>query len=251
MGPTEVNSLAARFLIGFFVAGALLLTGAALTGFWSPWADKYVQGVDVSRHQGDIDWHALAGTDIRFAYIKATEGGDYVDPLFAQHWRGAGEAGLRRGAYHFFTLCRSGALQAAHFVGIMPRDADALPPAVDLEHMGPCREGPQIENVAQEIDIYLDAVERVTGRRPILYTTRQFHDAYIKPLTDERFWVRSLFRWPQFRRTDWVIWQHHNKGARRGVQGPVDINSFRGDERALAKFGRTRGDMAANGARDD
>ncbi len=237
----------ARLLLGFFVAGALLLTGAALTGFWSPWADKYVQGVDVSRHQGDVDWHALATTDIRFAYIKASEGGDYVDPMFASHWRGAGEAGLKRGAYHFFTLCRSGALQAAHFIGVAPRDAD-LPPAVDLEHMGPCREGPQMTDVAREVDTYLDQVERVTGRRPILYTTHQFHDAYLKNMTGERFWVRSLFRWPQYRRTDWVIWQHHNKGARAGVQGPVDINSFRGDERALAAFAGAPRKVASNEA---
>jgi lysozyme len=222
-------------LAGFFAAAALLLAALAAGGFWSPWADRYVQGVDVSRHQGDIDWVTLAKTDIRFAYIKASEGGDHVDPLFAQHWKGAGEAGLKRGAYHFFTLCRSGLLQARHFIGMLPRDAE-LSPAVDLEHMGPCREGPTTTDVAREVDVFLDTVESTTGRRPILYTTRQFHDAHLKTVSGERFWVHSLYRWPQFRRRDWVIWQHHNKGTRAGVQGPVDLNSFRGDARAFAAF---------------
>jgi len=203
-------------------------------GFWSPWAGRFVQGVDVSRHQGDIDWRALAATDIRFAYIKASEGADYADPLFAAHWRGAGEAGLKRGAYHFFTLCKSGLAQAANFLRTAPRGE--LPPAVDLEHKGPCRRGPTMADVPGEVDAYLDAVETETGVRPILYTTREFHDLHLKRVTGERFWLRSLFRWPQFRRRDWVIWQHHHRGDRAGVQGPVDLNSFRGDERAFAAF---------------
>lgn len=210
------------------------VAGLIAAGFWSPWAHRYVQGVDVSRHQGPIDWRTLAGADIRFAYIKATEGGDYVDPMLAAHWKGAGDAGVKRGAYHFFTLCRSGALQAMHFIGAAPRGE--LPPAVDLEHMGPCREGPTMTDVAREVDVYLDAVERAWGRRPILYTTHQFHDAHLKSVRGERFWLRSLFRWPQFRRREWVIWQHHNKGQRPGVQGPIDLNSFRGDDAAFAAF---------------
>ena len=223
-------------------AGALIATG-----FWSPWAGRYVQGVDVSRHQPDIDWRALARTDIRFAYIKATEGADYVDPLFAAHWRNAGAAGLKRGAYHFFTLCRTGAEQAANFLRTVPR-GDALPPAVDLEHKGPCRHGAQISDVDGEVRAYLDAVETATGRRPILYVTREFHDAHIAEFKGERFWVRSLFRWPQYRRRDWVLWQHHNKGARAGVKGPVDIDAFRGDERAFAVFANNTRDVASNEA---
>lgn len=225
------------FLISFLAAAMAILSVAAAFGFWSPWADRYVQGVDVSRHQGAIDWRTLAKTDIRFAYIKATEGGDHVDERFAANWTGAGEAGLKRGAYHFFTLCRSGLDQARNFLRIAPRHEE-LPPAVDLEHMGPCQRGPQITDVPKEVDAYLDAVEAGMGRRPILYTTREFHDAHLTGVRGERFWIRSLFRWPQFRRQDWVLWQHHNKGTRRGVQGPVDINSFRGDARAFNQFAR-------------
>lgn len=215
--------------VGVATVGFLLAAG-----FWSPWAGRFVQGVDVSRHQGAIDWRTLATTDIRFAYIKASEGGDYADPMFARNWEGAGAAGLKRGAYHFFTLCKSGLAQAANFLRVAPHGE--LPPALDVEHMGPCRRGPQMADVPGEIDAYLDAVEAQTGMRPLLYTTREFHDAHLRAVTGERFWLRSLFRWPQFRRSDWVIWQHHHRGERSGVQGPVDLNSFRGDERAFAAF---------------
>ncbi len=61
-------------------------------------------GIDVSGHQGLIDWRAVAADDIDFAYIKASEGGDFVDDMFARNWREAAAAGVDRGAYHFFTL---------------------------------------------------------------------------------------------------------------------------------------------------
>src|SRR3954453_12196349 len=63
-------------------------------------------GVDVSNHQGEIDWRPVAADDMSFAYIKATEGGDFIDDRFRPNWDGAAAAGLDRGAYHFFTLCR-------------------------------------------------------------------------------------------------------------------------------------------------
>lgn len=226
----------ALIALGVLAIGSLAAIGAAASGVWTPWAARYVEGVDVSWHQGAIDWRALAATDVRFAYIKATEGGDHVDQRFAINWREAAQAGLHRGAYHFFTLCRPGAQQAAHFIATVPRDETALPPAVDLEHMGPCRRGPTAADVTGEIHAFLDAVEAHYGVRPVLYTTREFHDAHLSDFPRERFWIRSLFAQPAFRENDWVIWQHHNKARRPGVAGPVDLNAFRGDEAALAAF---------------
>ncbi|MBY0568964.1 MAG: glycoside hydrolase family 25 protein [Hyphomonadaceae bacterium] len=217
----------------------LALIGAGLAmlgGWWTPLAARYVQGVDVSHHQGAIDWRTLAADDIAFAYIKATEGADHIDARFAFNWREAAAAGLYRGAYHFFTLCRSGASQAQNFIAVVPRDAGALPAAIDLEHMGPCRRGPTMTDVVGEARIFMDAVEAHYGVRPIIYTTREFHDAYLSDVTGERFWIRSLGVPPRFRERDWIIWQHHNRGHKRGVSGPIDLNAFRGDLAALARF---------------
>lgn len=215
------------------VLGAII---AAAGGWWTPWAGRYIQGVDVSWHQGPIDWRALAADDVAFAYIKATEGADHVDERFAANWRDAGDAGLYRGAYHFFTLCQPGARQAANFIAVVPRAPGALPAALDLEHMGPCREGPTMPDVIVEARAFLDRVEAHYGVRPIIYTTRQFHDAHLAELQGERFWIRSIATPPAFRQNDWVIWQHHNRGHKRGVSGPIDLNAFRGDAAALAAF---------------
>lgn len=224
---------------GIGLAGALVAALAALaTGVWSPWARGLAEGVDVSRHQGVIDWRALAGDGVRFAYIKATEGGDYVDPRFAANWAGAGAAGVPRGAYHFFTLCRSGAEQAANFIAAVPNDANALPHALDLEHLGPCRTRPAMTDVVAQARVFLDAVEARYGRRPVVYTTEEFHELHLAGMQGERFWIRSLFARPSVRASSWVLWQHHNRGRRRGVSGPVDLNVYRGDDRAFAAFAR-------------
>jgi lysozyme len=111
----------------------------------------------------------------------------------------------------------------------VPKDPKALPPAIDAEHMGPCREGAAIGDVAAEITIFLKAVHAHYGKRPVIYTTRQFHDAHLAgKFVDERFWIRSLILAPRFRRQQWLFWQYHNRGRRRGIAGPVDLNVFRG-----------------------
>ena len=66
-----------------------------------------VVGVDVSHHQDDIDWPKVSQSNVRFAYIKATEGGDYVDPKFTDNWKQARAAGLAVGVYHFFKIGRA------------------------------------------------------------------------------------------------------------------------------------------------
>lgn len=228
------------WIIGAVAAAAVLALAAPFAlGAWNPLTANYVEGVDVSRHQGPIDWNALARADVRFAYVKATEGGDYVDPRFEANWNGAGRAGLYVGAYHFFTLCRPGAQQAANFIRIVPRVDGALPPAIDLEHMGPCQRGPAVSDVDGEIAVLLDTLEAHYGVRPILYTTREFHDAHLADFPHERFWIRSLYAPPTFRRDDWVIWQHHHAARRPGVSEPIDLDAFRGDEAALADFAHT------------
>jgi lysozyme len=227
-----------RLWIAGAVAGAALLAIATpiALGAWNPLTENYVQGVDVSAHQGGIDWDALARANVRFAYIKASEGAMFVDPRFAANWRDAGRAGVRRGAYHRFTLCRSAAAQAQNFIRTVPRASEALPPAVDVENFQDCAS----RTAVAQIEEFLDTIQARYGVRPILYVTRQFHDTHLHDFPHERFWIRSLYAPPEFRTADWVIWQHHNHAQRPGIDAPVDLDAFRGGEAALARFARNR-----------
>lgn len=86
-----------------------------------------IQGIDVSKWQGPIDWMSVKGAGTQFAYIKATEGGDHVDDRFRENWDGAGRAGVPRGAYHFVFWCRSAKDQMDWFKRNVPNDPTALP----------------------------------------------------------------------------------------------------------------------------
>lgn len=95
-------------------------------------------GMDVSGHQGTVDWGGASGNHAVFAYVKATEGTYYTNPDFAQQYNGSYQAGLIRGAYHFATPNTSdGVSQADYFLahgGGWSNDGKTLPPAIDLEY---------------------------------------------------------------------------------------------------------------------
>ena len=119
-----------RYLVP--LAAGLLAVGGILWFLWLPRYRPALKpneryGVDVSHHQGSIDWNRVASAGMSFAYIKATEGGDLLDPAFARNWSGAEEAGLDRGAYHFFTLCSPAEDQAANFLRSVPPQPPMLP----------------------------------------------------------------------------------------------------------------------------
>jgi lysozyme len=201
-----------------------------------------VHGIDVSRWQGDIDWQSARAAGIAFAYLKATEGGDILDPMFRNHWDGAKNAGVRHGAYHYFYFCRPAEEQARWFIRHVPRDPTALPPVLDMEwnHQSPtCQLRPNGAKVRAEAKRFLDILERHYGRRPVVYTTVDFfQDTQISQLKNTRFWVRSVAGHPSeiYPGHDWTFWQYTGTGVVPGVQTPVDINVFAGTQDQWSKW---------------
>lgn len=220
-----------RGFVLFTVGSVALLAaiaglGALYIRFYEPDRAIYpVRGIDVSHHQEDIDWPKVARDDIAFAFIKASEGGDHRDTRFAANWRDAQAAGLKVGAYHFFTFCRPGADQAKNFLDALGSDKGSLPAALDLEFGGNCGSKPSPSMLEAEIGSFLAPVERHTGKPVILYVTPEFRDAYKDILPPRPLWVRSLFRHPNDR--EWSIWQYHNAGSVDGIIGRVDLNVVR------------------------
>ena len=147
-----------RWLV--LAGGLFALIGVLGTGVWFWWLRGFRPslhpgerlGIDVSSHQGLIDWRHVRHNGITFAYVKATEGSDFVDDHFLVNWIGAAAAGLDRGAYHFFTLCASGEAQATNFLRTVPTGSTALPPAIDLELAGNCASRPAESSVFEEVE---------------------------------------------------------------------------------------------------
>ena len=100
--------------------------------FGQPSQADPIHGIDVSKFQGNIDWNAVASSGVKFAWIKATEGGDR-DARFQANWEGAKAAGIPHGAYHFVYWCRPPLEEIHIFEQNAPVDPDALPPVLDVE----------------------------------------------------------------------------------------------------------------------
>jgi lysozyme len=210
---------------------ALLVAGLALAALawaprWHPSDRRFpVQGIDVSHHQGAIDWRRLPAQGVDFAYIKASEGGDHRDRAFAANWTGARSAGIARGAYHFFTLCRPGAEQAANFIAAVPADPDALAPAVDLEHLGNCSRTLSRDSFHKELADYIRLVEARYHKPILLYLTAEFDRNYeVSARVDRPLWLRELVREPRFGARPWTLWQVSNFRRLHGIGGRVDWN---------------------------
>ena len=221
---------ALAFLVAGLAAG-LGLYRAGMIQFNDPDpAEFQVLGVDVSHHQGPIDWPVLAESGAAdFAYIKSTEGRDFVDTRFHENWDGAAAAGVPRGAYHFFTFCAPGRAQAEHFLAIAPPEPGALAPVADVEFVGNCAGYQDLAGVREELEVFLALVEEAWGVAPILYLTADSLERVVgSGMTGYPVWIRSVFTQPA---SDddrhWLLWQFADNARLPGINGPVDRNALR------------------------
>ena len=206
-----------------------------------------VQGIDVSKYQGDIDWGRVREAGIDFAYLKVSEGGDYVDSRFFDNWEGASRAGVPRGAYHFMYWCRSASEQAVWFTQAVPQDSSQLPPVLDLEWNNDSKTCPQRiprDEALAKIRKMLEILELHTGKRPVIYTDITFHrDVLEGEFPDHEFWLRSVAAEPEerYKERPWTFWQYTATGRVPGIDGSVDRNAFAGNEREWQRWLKRHG----------
>lgn len=222
---------------GIFAIGLLIIVLALfqleIIAPFGPNPSRYpIRGVDVSHHQAEIDWSEFANQGIRFAFIKATEGGDFRDERFVSNWHGSRQAAIVPGAYHVFSYCRQGDEQAQNFISIVPNETGTLPPAIDISSGAACRSRFEPQELAKEFEILRSLVEKHYGRPPILYPS-SFSTLYVASAdkSSSKLWARGLLISPAFQYgDDWSFWQYAIRGRLRGVSTYVDMNAFNGGE---------------------
>ena len=189
-------------------------------------SDFALRGIDVSRHQGRIEWMDVADSGISFVYIKATEGTDWIDPRGPSNWQRAKEAGIRVGAYHYYLLCQTGRDQAEHFIDTVPIDVSALPPAIDLEHAQNCGLDQPPEEVRAEISVMISKLRHHYGTDPVIYTTQSFYRDWLQgAFPANPIWIRGIEGYPELPDgRAWAIWQYSHRGRVPGIDGEVDLN---------------------------
>ncbi|MFT3932525.1 MAG: GH25 family lysozyme [Chitinophagaceae bacterium] len=191
-----------------------------------------IHGIDVSHHQDDINWDLVKSMQVKnikigFAFIKATEGIGRVDSHFNRNWFRSKDAGMCRGAYHFFLATKSGKLQAQNFIDVVTLKRGDLPPVLDVEQTY----GVSTDRLRREVKAFLQTTEQFYGVKPIIYTNVDFYKQYLNGQFDDYpLWVAHYLRQdtPRIKR-DWIFWQHSENGRVNGVSYKVDFNVFNGD----------------------
>lgn len=194
------------------------------------------QGIDVSHYQGLVNWKSVKATGISFAIAKATGGTEFVDSQFNNNWHGMREAGLIRGAYHFFYANEDPIAQAEHFLQtVSSLSAYDLPPLLDVE----LTEHVPTETIVAGALAWMRHVEQKLGKKPMIYSNVSFYKANLAAnFKDYGLWIAEYS--DQIQQPDagrfWQIWQYSQSGSVHGVNGDVDLDIFNGDADQLMDF---------------
>ncbi len=235
MASPNASRLAVRSLLLALLVIATCIAGfaAAYSRGWIRFSypsdrDHPVLGIDVSHHQGVVDWRPLRAEGIRFAFIKSSEGETLQDSRFSTNAAAAAAAGIAWGPYHFFTFCTPGLSQARNFgatAAALPRE---LPPVVDVEFVGNCRSWTSLADVRRELAIFLERVEADFGEPPILYVTREAEERVLGgAFPGFARWPRSLLGKPSPETWgQWTFWQFADNARLPGISGPVDLDVY-------------------------
>lgn len=221
-----------RILFGLAVAIVVLLVAVkayrvfiANTLHANPDPEIYtVHGIDVSAHNGDIDFTRVKQQGIDFVFIKATEGTDFKDAAFVDNYRLACEAGMRVGAYHFFRFDTDGELQAINLLHSLRNRKLDLPPAIDVEQWGN-PSGISTDDIVARLSALLSLLES-QGYEPLIYTNPESYKRVIKGNFDDYpIWLCSLS--DEDTGIPFEVWQYSHSGSIDGIKGDVDLNVMR------------------------
>lgn len=193
-----------------------------------PSIEDMPRGVDVSGWQSAVNWPAVAASGIAFAWCKATESTNYLDPFFTRNWAQIREHGMVRGAYHFAQPgVNAPEAEAEWFIGhVMGQGietGDLL--ALDLEAGS--------GDLSDWALRFVRHAELLAGFRPMVYTSpahiAEYHLANRPELGEYGLWLASWRAtlppapepWPFV-----ACWQYTDSESVPGVNGGVDGDRF-------------------------
>ena len=191
-----------------------------------------IHGIDVSHHNEAIDWQQVKNSEndkveIRFCFIKATEGEDLKDPDFETNWRESKKTGLIRGAYHFYVPRTNPVEQAQNFIESVVLEKGDFAPVIDFEIEGKGRKVRQ--NLLENVKTFIKILENHYGVKPIIYTNGHLYRMYVRSNLDNYpLWISNYDsqKLEGYKDAKLMIWQHSTTGKVDGIRGDVDFNVF-------------------------
>jgi lysozyme len=217
----------------YFFVGPFGFRWRALYGDVSYPEGYEIHGIDISHHQGRIDWGELKDNGvinkcpIRFVMIKATEGATQTDENFLDNFYQARENGFTRGAYHFYSVHTPAEQQAQHFINTVKLENGDLPPVLDVEHKPKEQTDDEFKSSVLQ---WLDLVEKHYQVKPIIYTYFKFKTRYLNDSIFDQYpyWIAHYYVDSLEYKGPWKFWQHTDVGRLPGIKGNVDFNIYNG-----------------------
>ncbi|MBE6252314.1 MAG: glycosyl hydrolase family 25 [Bacteroidales bacterium] len=183
-----------------------------------------VKGIDVSHHQGDIDWKKVkeAQPKLAFVYVKCTEGKSYVDPMFRKNAEGAASVGYKVGTYHYFRMTSGAREQFENFKSQMDAVHIDLIPMVDVER----DDGKPRKELQDSLKVLLNLLEKAYGKRPMIYGTNRSYNELCAP--EFNYYPLYIGRYGKNKPivtgpSHYTIWQYSESARIPGIPKPVDM----------------------------
>ncbi|GED35046.1 GH25 family lysozyme [Brevibacillus centrosporus] len=186
-----------------------------------------IKGIDVSHHQGAIDWKKVAADGVKFAFIKATQGTSFVSPTLVTNAKAAAANGIKVSYYHFAEPDQSPTAQVDHFLKTIQGLPIDLALILDIE--GDNDWTPATANAFSVS--FMAYLQQKTGKVPMLYTGAYFAKSKLtnKELGKYNLWVAHYgtndpMDNPTWSR--WAVFQYTSSGKVAGIAGNVDMNEM-------------------------
>jgi GH25 family lysozyme M1 (1,4-beta-N-acetylmuramidase) len=138
-------------------------------------------GIDISKWNGNEASDIKGKDSITFIICKATEGISLIDPDLKSNWDIIRSGDYTLGAYHFYHVTDDPLKQADHFFTTINGFGETdIAPIVDIEQAS-LPENAQVSpgDIQKKLLLFLDAIERKSGRVPVIYTDAAFADTYL------------------------------------------------------------------------
>ena len=225
-----------KILLGLQAVSLVGIIGAYMGYRWyrrAHWhrvaySKSHYDGIDVSHHNGTIDWGEVAKEKrIQFVYIKATEGRSRKDHAYKRNIRQARAQGLKCGAYHFMSSRSSAKDQFANFASVVDKQEMDLVPVIDIEPSG-CK-GWSRSEIRENLQEFIQLCKEHYGVSPIIYTSEHFYNMNLAPEFNRYYlFIAKYSRYQPMvlGKGSHNIWQYSERGSVRGIDSYVDLDRF-------------------------
>ncbi len=180
-------------------------------------------GIDISHHQGTIDWSKMVGEKRPdFVFLKATEGTHFTDSEFEDYRESLDRLSIPYAAYHFMRFNKNGKDQANYFLRKAQPQKGQLIPVVDIEYQ---RHLYTDEIAQRNIDLFMETIRSAIGVYPIVYCEEKYYHKYLKAKYEKKIilWIANYIRAPK---TQWDIWQKTAKFKHPSFRKNIDYNEL-------------------------